>query len=286
MSSPAPMPLENVNDFVPLPGNGTGFIHSSWARILESNGLRSLDDFFKVAGTSLSKPGLGKRYRAQIELKNGGKSAVVFLKRYNGESWRGLWRRRFEDHEASAIALREVFVAQALQKLGINTFLPLAWGWRGPWGPSQKSFVLMSRVEGESLENWVPKRFANARDTWRKKIGLIESLAQFSQRLHGSGWFHRDFYLCHIFIHEAGGGDQLALVDLARMFRPRWPRRWLIKDLAQLNFSAAPEFFSKTLRLRFAQKYFGTGRFSDEDKIVLRKIIRRTEKMRRRESSK
>ena len=205
MSFPSAMPLEKGKTFLPLPGDGQGFVHPDWQQTFEIVGLRSLEDFFSVSGTPLSKPALGKRYRAQIELKYGNETARVFLKRYQGESWRGFLQRRMEDGKKSAIALREVHVARALQEIGITTFVPLAWGWRGAWGPSQKSFVLMSRVPGESLEKWVPNNFADAHATWRKKIQLVEQLVVFARRLHDSGWFHRDFYLCHIFITESVG---------------------------------------------------------------------------------
>lgn len=271
--------------YLPLPGGGTGFVHSNWKSDFEKAGLRTLADFFSVIGHPLSKPGLGKRYRAQIDLTRDGETQRVFLKRYDGETSRNLFQRWREDGERMAIALREVRVANALAKIGLATFEPLAWGWQGNWGTSQKSFLVMSPVPGESLERWLPQQnFAPTVEGWRKKIRLVEQAAHFSKRLHESGWFHRDYYLCHIFIMEKEGDFQLALVDLARMFQPRWrKRRWQIKDLAQLNFSAPKNYFSRTVRLRFAKIYLGVGRLTPAHKTLLRTIAERSEKIALRE---
>jgi hypothetical protein len=49
---------------------------------------------------------------------------------------------------------------------------------------------------------------------------------------------HRDLYASHIFADRRGGRTDLYLIDLARVFRPRWRlRRWRVKDLAQLKYS-------------------------------------------------
>ena len=138
----------------------------------------------------------------------------------------------------------------------------------------------MSQVPGNSMEHWL----TGADLDWQKKRQLIEQLAIFAGQLHGSGWFHRDFYLCHIFINEFNGTYQLALVDLARMFRPRWRvNRWRIKDLAQLNYSASPQHFSRAMRLRFARFYFGVDRLTASHKQLLRKVAQRSAGIARRE---
>jgi serine/threonine protein kinase len=283
--SPIQTDLQSSDRYLPLSGEGSGFVHRKWKSIFEESGLCRLEDFFSVSGNALSKPGLGKRYRARLDLTRDGKILSVFLKRYSGEHLRNLLQRWFEDGERTAIALREVHVANALEKIEIATFKPLAWGSSGNWGTTQNSFLVMSQVEGDSIERWLPQQnFSSSVESWRKRLHLVEQLAAFSRRLHESGWFHRDLYLCHIFIVEGSGKFELALVDLARMFRPRWRvERWQIKDLAQLNFSAPTKYFSRTMRLRFAKVYFGVDRFSPTHKNLIRKIAQRSEKIARRE---
>ena len=87
---------------------------------------------------------------------------------------------------------------------------------------------------------------------------------------------HRDLYLSHIFIHDAesdvpavvgGGGAVFTLIDLQRVFRPIWRRlRWVVKDLASLNYSTPAERVGRFERLRFLCRYarvcghFGSAR--------------------------
>src|ERR1043165_9177127 len=80
----------------PLTGPGEGFVAADWKSVFEKNGLRTQEDFFSISGKALSKPGLGKRYRAQLELKNGAETVLVFYKRYAGESWKNFLQRWFE----------------------------------------------------------------------------------------------------------------------------------------------------------------------------------------------
>jgi hypothetical protein len=68
------------------------------------------------------------------------------------------------------------------------------------------------------------------------------------------------------------------------MFHPRWrASRWQIKDLAQLNFSASVKYFSGTMRLRFAKTYLGVKHLSPAHKALLRKIVKKSEAIARRE---
>ena len=57
-------------------------------------------------------------------------------------------------------------------------------------------------------------------------------------RLHAAGCAHRDLYASHVFLHETDQALHLSLIDLARVFRPRWRmRRWQVKDVAQVKYS-------------------------------------------------
>ncbi len=262
-----------------LAGAGKGFVDPAWQSVFLENGFGSVEDFFNATGKALSKPGLGKRYRARLELNRDGQTCSVFYKRYAGEKFRALIQRWFEDGARLPIAAREVRVAEALQDIGITTFKPLAWGWRGGWGVSQKSFIVMSGLEGKSLERWLEESpFSQSHVDWIKKKNLIREAADLARRLHQAGWFHRDFYLCHIFVRNRGAAFKLSILDLARVFRPRWRvERWLVKDLAQLNYSTPHEQFSRTMRIRFAKIYFGCVHLTPSQKSLLRKIARRSE---------
>jgi hypothetical protein len=65
-------------------------------------------------------------------------------------------------------------------------------------------------------------------------------------------------YASHIFLLDEDAPTErprFAFIDLQRVFRPRWRRtRWVVKDLAALNFSTE-RFVSRTDRRRFWREY-------------------------------
>jgi heptose I phosphotransferase len=81
--------------------------------------------------------------------------------------------------------------------------------------------------------------------------------------MHTHGINHRDCYLCHFHLDTSSGPDhlnpdklRLHVIDLHRaQIRRRTPRRWLIKDLAGLYFSAMGVGTTRTDRLRFIRAY-------------------------------
>ena len=115
------------------------------------------------------------------------------------------------------------------------------------------------------------------------KRRLIGKLADLARRLHRGGYHHKDLYLCHVFVNQNTPLDSpLVLIDLQRVGRARWfRRRWVIKDLAALNYSARDEFTTNTDRLRFLLAYLGVERLDSRARRLLRAVMRKTERIRR-----
>lgn len=85
----------------------------------------------------------------------------------------------------------------------------------------------------------------------------IEVVAPMVRRLHGQGLVFRDLYWDHLFVTELSGEGEPWLIDVERVFRPRWRhRRWIIKDLAGLA-SSLPSGFPKVFLLRCFRAYRG-----------------------------
>ena len=76
---------------------------------------------------------------------------------------------------------------------------------------------------------------------------------------------HRDFYLCHFLLDERFATSNIFtdnmpvyLIDLHRAtIRHKTPKRWQIKDLGSLYFSASRVPLTKRDKLRFMQNYSG-----------------------------
>jgi hypothetical protein len=278
-----PCPHDPWRPLLGLSANGQGFVRAELLESFSATGLTHLDHFFAVTGEPLTKPGLGNRYRARLQLGSKDSPATVYLKRFGIDRWRDSWRRRWEHRSRMTPGELEYRIATALLQAGIPVPAPLAWGWRGH--PHQRqSFVILQAVPGQPAEVWATRLSADGpAESWHHKRRMVMALADLARRFHALGFRHRDFYLNHVFVSGSARTMELSLIDLQRVFRPRWrSQRWQVKDLAQLNFSATREAFSQTLRLRFFCHYLGVQSLKPEHKRLLHRILRKTRSMARR----
>lgn len=261
--------------------------------LLASQGLHTLDDFFAIQhGDRLDKPGLENwRQRWRLRLSDGhGRSGTFYLKRFERPPWSRQWHRWLEGGWSLSTAGVEWSNARALADAGIRAVEPVAFGQSmcGPW--EARSFVLLSEAPGESLERWVPVHVSAPSEEmdWRTRKARVDALARFVAKFHAAGFTHRDLYLCHIFYAASEGkAGEFCLIDLQRVFRPRWRgRRWVVKDLSALHYSAPADRVSRWDRLRFLCRYvrtcgkFGSARgLASEVKAKSDRIARRYQRL-------
>ena len=146
-----------------------------------------------------------------------------------------------------------------LRELGIDVPVVAGYGRRGLLPQTAESFIVTEDVgTQQNLEdltrNWhaEPPRF-------RDKLALIHEVAAISRRMHDNGICHRDFYLCH-FMVTGEDGSRLTLIDLHRaLVKRNLPRRWIIKDVGSLWFSAMDIGLTRRDLLRFVRAYSGTS---------------------------
>jgi hypothetical protein len=155
-----------------------------------------------------------------------------------------------------------------LERLGVATTPLAGYGIRGFNPACLQSFVLTEALENTvSLEMlcqpWAvdPPR---TRAAIRFKRALLARVAEIARRLHEHGINHRDFYLCHFCLELSPdttnrmAQPQLYLMDLHRaQLRRRTPRRWIVKDIGSLYFSALDIGLSRRDLLRFIRYYRG-----------------------------
>lgn len=209
---------------------------------------------------------------------------VLYLKRHHGS---GGWREAIGDLLRGRIprsrGWREWENVERLQALGIPTVTRVATGERRRFGREEESFFLSAAVEGESLEAFLPVRYAPpvTPEALLEKRGVIRQVADLTRRLHGAGLYHRDYYLGHLFIRPDGRrGWEVCVIDLERLIpRPFASLRGQIKDLAALNFTARGMPVSRTDRLRFYKRYRRVARLDRREKSLIRVILRKTERI-------
>jgi tRNA A-37 threonylcarbamoyl transferase component Bud32 len=195
------------------------FFDEAYLPLLRSAALGDYDSVMaSQSGEALTKPGLGGRQRIRLDLPaSDGEKQTIFLKRC----------------PRCARATAEWRAIQQVREAGVPTMSAVAMG-VGPAG----GFVIVTCVPGYSLERGMDDLLERRGGDRSAMTGLAEGLGGLIGTLHRAGLAHRDFYSCHVFCHEREGRFDLYLIDLARVFRPRWRRwRWWAKDLSQLKFS-------------------------------------------------
>lgn len=106
---------------------------------------------------------------------------------------------------------------------------------------------------------------------------LLNRVVDITRRMHAAGLHHQDFYLNHLLLCDADGQPDIRVIDLGRVqWRSQLALRWIIKDLAQLNFSAGR--VSTRDRLRFLRLYLGRS-FRPEDRALVQRIVRKSQRI-------
>jgi heptose I phosphotransferase len=244
-------------------------------------GLDSFTAFMDFTGAELVRD-KGIRTIERITLP-GEHPMTLYLKRHNRGSLREAVRELLGGRCPSSAAAHEWDAIPRLHAAGIETMTPLAFGERRwfPWvGPS---FIVTAEIGGVRLEDHVK----NLCGKFMEKRGIIAPLADCVRRMHRAGFNHRDFYLSHIFLQTSAQGFRPALIDLQRVQqKARGWNRWVVKDLAALNYSSPTSTVSRADRMRFLHRYLDTVNLDKRGKAFLRRINRKTEKIRRHDLKK
>jgi heptosyltransferase-2 len=262
------------------------FIDSDYKTAFSKSGLTSIEEVFSFdAAENLAKSNLARfRTRLQFAINSPQRpsSTTVFMKRYDRPPVFVQLRNWLSQHKRRSCAFCELEAASTLKAAGINTPKVISYGEQ--WGTlfETRSFIITEKIpEAESLERKLPDCFHKPATVENLKLrrNFIVQSAAFIRKFHETNYRHRDLYLSHIFYSDNG---EFYLIDLARVFGPIvLRRRFQIKDIAQVYYSAPGKHFSKTDRLRFYMAYAGQSKLTKKDKIFIRKVINKAERMAR-----
>jgi hypothetical protein len=265
---------------------GRMWVDQQYAGELERLGLASFDAVMNSASGRLLRA-LPDRENWRLELSGESRRHVLFLKKHRVRSMAERLRSWIGSRGGATAGRVEADNVAALKQAGIDTMRVVAFGERVSGGLSQ-SFFMTEELRGfTQLDHFVRQRFVPAAERTRrdqKLHALAASVADVARRFHAAGFNHRDFYCCHFFIRElASRRFAIRLIDLQRVEQRRWLRgRWIVKDLAQLAYSAPRERIGNTLRLAFIKRYLGVDHLSPADKRLIRRVLRRQQAMQRR----
>ena len=184
-----------------------------------------------------------------------------FVKIHRGVGWGEIIKNIVSLRLPVLGAQNEWRAIQRLNKLGVETMHPVAFGVRGGNPATQHSFIVTEELAPTiSLEDYC-RVWPTQPPAPRFKRALIERVAAMARHMHLGGVNHRDFYICHFLLHldpvPTNEIFRLSLIDLHRaQLRAQTPRRWRDKDLAGLYFSALDIGLTRRDFLRFLRGYF------------------------------
>lgn len=208
-------------------------------------------------------------------------SRGLYLKKHHVRSWVNRLRALVGIRPAPTPARIEAANIAAMSTEGIAVMRLIAYGEQFRDDGLQESFVITEELENYTeLHHYLRRKFVlspggrrGERD--RDLMRLIGDIAGIVRRFHAAGYNHRDLYCCHFFVKDtASKRCEIRLIDLQRVQRRGWfRRRWLIKDLAQLAWSAPRSCIKCTHKMAFIKAYLGVGKLRPADKRFIRAIL-------------
>ena len=198
--------------------------------------------------------------RRTIKVRIG--TAAYFAKIHQGVGWVEILKNLMQGRLPVLGARNEWLALCALRNAGVRSMTPVLFCERGLNPATRQSAILTESLESKvTLED-----FETTESDLKRK--LIAEVAAMARKMHQAGINHRDFYLCHFLLDlplvedrdDAPGAPLvLHLIDLHRaQIRQNVPRRWIVKDLGSLLFSAFEKNLTKRDLLRFVRVYSGS----------------------------
>ncbi|MHB1426343.1 MAG: lipopolysaccharide kinase InaA family protein, partial [Gemmataceae bacterium] len=211
----------------------------------------------------------------------------VFLKRHYELTWWRGWLATLWPWRNWSPAWQEWLNLQWARRQGLPVPRTVAAAeYVGPWGQLRSVLAVEELAGMLSLQQAIPlaavRQDASSFRRW--KHGLAVEMARLTRMLHDRRCFHKDLYLCHLFlaaedtrgVPAEGWRGRLHLIDLHRLaHHPLTWRLWQTKDLAELLYSSGILGVDARDRLAFWRAYRGGGRLSQRCPWVRRVVLYR-----------
>lgn len=295
--------------------DGRVTVNAAYAPSLRAGGLTSFDDFMRHSTGEIAKNLLKERTTVRLSLPGiDGGETDYFLKRHRNTPWREYVKPWLRLTWPIVGARNEWNAILAFHRAGIATMTPVAFGERR----RESFLLTEGIANCRKLSDWMQLRFDAAHAMpdshmgsgplrrltsrigtveccggWNRPEkgpdpcgagdadvrGIVDEIADLARRMHSHGLHHQDFYLTHLLLPIDDRARGIHVIDLGRArMRRRLSRRWIVKDLAQLNYSAA--LFPDDSRRRFLERYLGR-RLSGADRGFVRQIECKTARIAR-----
>lgn len=256
---------------------GSWLVNSDFVETLSLNNIDSPEKLWNLTGESVKKFVKERgTERALLKTKDG-EALETYVKRYHPLP--------FKEHFKGITSLKPVFTEGAIHEweailafhsVGIPTMIPIAAGNLGDG--RTVNITLGIKDYRRASDIFAEKPDSKIRNT------LINNIAKLAGQMHAAKFAHQDFYLVHLFIKD---DLQVLPIDLQRLIMgSQFKKRWQIKDLGQLLYSAM-DYVSRTDVLRFWQIYTdAVDKSLYRNKSFISSVIRKANSIRARSERK
>ncbi len=225
-------------------------------------------------GKVVRDAGPRKTYRVETE------EGILFVKIHRDIPY---WRRwNIFGRGSSSPAHIEWDAISMMRKTGFDVPEPVAFGEDiSLFGCPRRSFIITREVEGPQLDHLLAKGFPNPLGLSERQARnqVLRDVAGMVRRFHSTGFYHKDLYCCHLIVTKDPRWGRPFFIDLERVDRDFPPhRRWLVKDLAALHYSA-PATVTRADRLRFLLWYMSKTRVDAHTKRCVLDIVEKARKI-------
>ncbi len=197
----------------------------------------------------------------------------VCIKEYRYPS---AWKRFYYSFRSSP-ARRAWVASHGLLAANFRTPHPIAVLEEKRRGILKKSFIVMDDISAcLPCNRYISEKFHDPynKAITGKKREFVSCLARSFQQLHDAGIYHHDLKANNIMIRELPDSWEFFYLDLDRVsFHKKITIQRKMKNLSQLNASI-PHCITYADRLRFYRVYAGIKYLTEEDRAILRRIVR------------
>lgn len=228
---------------------------------------------FEVIWTHTAEAAVAKNLRTdrvtlRFTLDDAGRERAFYIKRHGRSSLKEYIKPLLSLRWPILGARNEWNALLEFHDAGLPTMMPVALGQSG-----SNSFLITEALENctklseltlptaTPAGNGLRRRVDTAHSAAPDRRSLVKRIARMTRTMHDAGLHHQDYYLGHLLLpNGAAAGDvppdRVYVIDLGRV-RKQQPlaKRWIVKDLAQLNYSARD--VRPTDRIRFLREYLG-----------------------------
>lgn len=243
-------------------------VNRAFAPLLKHHALTSFDAFSTLSGGEIAKDLAHDRVTRRFVLRDESHEHAFYLKQQNAPALREYIKPLIRLRRPIVGATHEWSAIIRCHQLGIPTMVPVAMG-----RYQRRSFIFTQALDGfEKLSDWMQQHLEQPEAADLVAAGQIaRSIAHLAKIMHAGGMHHQDFYLGHLLLPTDERETKLHVIDLGRArYHRHLPKHWIVKDLAQLNYSA--KLVRNTDRFRFLRAYFGR-RLGVQEKVLVRSVL-------------